>query len=106
MRLMTTRDVGAFIRDARRARGLTQAELADAAGVTRRWLSSIEGGGKPRAELGLILATLNALQVDLDASLDRLGEEQSQVPGLTEAPDDEGLDLDAMLEAYSAEDDR
>ncbi len=66
MQLRTTRDVGAFVRDARRRRDLTQEELARRAGVTRRWLSGLEAG-KPRTDLGLVLATFAALEIELDA---------------------------------------
>lgn len=45
---------------------MTQAQLADAAGVSRRWLSSLEAG-KSTAEIGLVLRTLDALGLSLDA---------------------------------------
>ena len=40
----SARDVGAYVRRIRRARGLTQAELADELGITRQYLSELENG--------------------------------------------------------------
>ncbi len=53
-------DVGAAIRAARRAQGLTQAQLAERAGVGRQWLVALEGG-HDRAELAKVMAVLEAL---------------------------------------------
>lgn len=53
-------DVGAAIRAARRAEGLTQAQLAQRAGVGRQWLVALEKG-HDRAELGKVVAVLAAL---------------------------------------------
>lgn len=44
---------------------MTQAELAERAGVSRRWLIALERGRGQRAELGKILDTLDALGLDL-----------------------------------------
>jgi HTH-type transcriptional regulator / antitoxin HipB len=40
----SARDLGAFVRRARRARGLTQAQLADELGISRQYLSELENG--------------------------------------------------------------
>ena len=45
-------EVGRAIRAIRNERDMTQAELADAAQVSRKWLSETENG-KASAELGL-----------------------------------------------------
>jgi HTH-type transcriptional regulator / antitoxin HipB len=66
----------------RQDRGQTQAELAAAAGVSRRWLSDLEAG-KTTAELSLILRTLDALGIGLD------------VQPVEPTPGD--IDLDALL---------
>lgn len=66
MLVRTASDVGALIRDVRRRRGLTQGQLAAQAGVTRRWLSALESG-KTGVELGLVLATFDALGINLRA---------------------------------------
>ncbi len=81
--MRTTRDVGAIIRVQRRERGWTQAELADAVGVTRAWVIAIERG-KVSANLGLVLRTFAVLGLAADV-----------VP----APDaNGGIDLDALLD--------
>lgn len=49
--------IGRAIRQARKAQGLTQQELADVAGVGVRFLSELERG-KPTAEIGLVLRVL------------------------------------------------
>lgn len=64
MHVRTPRDLGLVIADRRRQLGLDQAELARRAGVSRQWIIAIEKG-KPRAELGLVLRTLRALEVDI-----------------------------------------
>jgi HTH-type transcriptional regulator/antitoxin HipB len=88
MRIASARDLGLVVRQARQDRGQTQAELAAAAGVSRRWLSDLEAG-KATAEIGLILRTLDALGVGLDAV--------SVQPGPGE------LDLDALLDDSGSE---
>ena len=64
MRLRTVRDVGAMVRDRRRAADLSQADLADRAGVSKRWLAALEAG-KSGAEMGLVLRTFAALGIEL-----------------------------------------
>lgn len=64
MIVRTPTDVGALIRQRRRALQLDQRSLAERVGVSRQWLIDVERG-KPRAELGLILRTLDALGVRL-----------------------------------------
>ena len=76
-------EVGAALRAARERLGLAQAEVASAAGVSRKWLSEAEGG-KASVSLGLVLGVLDALgyeaefvpkpdEFDLEAHLDGLG---------------------------------
>ena len=67
--------LGAHIRAARIARGLSQRELADKAGISRPTLSLFENG-HPHGELGIALAVIRALglQVELtDAREPRSG---------------------------------
>ena len=68
IRLRAPSDVGALIRDRRRQLGLDQAALAERVGVSRQWLIAVEQG-KPRAALGLVLRTLDALGVRLTAKV-------------------------------------
>jgi HTH-type transcriptional regulator / antitoxin HipB len=65
VRTRTTREVGAAIREQRKAKNLTQAELAESVGVTRAWIIAIEQG-KASAELGLVLRTLANLGLVAD----------------------------------------
>ncbi len=62
MRIRTPADLGALIRDRRIKLGLDQGSLAERVGVSRQWIVEVEKG-KPRAEIGLLLRTLNALGI-------------------------------------------
>ena len=55
---------GAEIRRARRARGLTQAELAERSGVSRRWLGQLERG-HPGAQAAQTMRVMRALGLAL-----------------------------------------
>lgn len=66
MIIRTPRELGHLIRDRRRQAGLTQERLATRIGVSRKWIIDIESG-KRTAELTLVLRTLKALGIDLDA---------------------------------------
>ena len=70
MLLRTPIDIGFAIRDRRRRLGLDQAELAQRVGASRKWLVEVEKG-KPRAEIGLLLRTLDALGLRLSIDADR-----------------------------------
>ncbi len=67
MRLTTPREIGAYIRDRRRAERLSQQELADLSGVSTRWLVDVENG-KTGAQIGMVLRVLRTLGVVLDAT--------------------------------------
>ena len=66
MRVRTPSELGALIRDYRTRRNLDQKSLAATVGVSRQWIVEIEKG-KARAPLGLVLQTLGALGIVLDA---------------------------------------
>jgi HTH-type transcriptional regulator/antitoxin HipB len=90
MRLRTAKDIGALIRDQRKRQKLDQAQLAEKVGVNRRWVLEVERG-KPRAEIGLILKTFNALGLALTIE----GETAPRRGG----GDEIGcLDIDAIIE--------
>jgi len=84
MRVDSPRDLGLYLRDERRRAGLTQAQIAERAGVSRRWLLDFENG-KATAEFGLVIKVTRALglllevnpepprAVDLDELLNNLG---------------------------------
>ncbi len=72
---------------------MTQQQLARAALVGRQWVVEIEAG-KPRAELGMVLRTLAAL----DLSLTMHGE---GIPELRRSGDpSEAVDLQSVLDAH------
>lgn len=66
MKIRTPADLGAVIRDRRQQLKLDQAGFAEKIGVSRKWVIEIERG-HPRAELGLVLRALDALDLVLDA---------------------------------------
>ena len=68
MLVRTPADLGAVIRDRRKQLKLDQAAFAKQIGVSRYWVILIERG-HPRAELGLVLRALDALDIPLDASV-------------------------------------
>jgi HTH-type transcriptional regulator/antitoxin HipB len=67
MLIRTPADLGAVIRDRRKQLKLDQATFARRIGVSRQWVIQIEYG-RPRAELGLVLRALDALDIQLDAN--------------------------------------
>lgn len=75
MLITSPRDLGLYVRASRQRLGRTQAELAAAANVSRRWLSDLEAG-KPTAEIGLVFRTLSALGLVLDAQPDQPAPDQ------------------------------
>lgn len=66
MRIRTPADLGALIRDRRTKLHLDQKSLAAKVGVSRQWIVEAEKG-KPRAEIGLILRTIDSLGIQLAA---------------------------------------
>lgn len=67
MQIIDARDLGAAIRAAREARGLTQEQVAAAMGVSHQWISEVERG-KPNARLGAVLAIAQGLGLSLTLS--------------------------------------
>lgn len=57
--------LGAAIRTHRTSRGWTQAELAENAGVSRRFVSELEAGLRTGAELSRVFAVLRALRLSV-----------------------------------------
>lgn len=66
MLVRTPADLGAVMRERRKQLKLDQATLAKRIGVSRAWVIEVEHG-HPRAELALVLRTLDALGLRLDA---------------------------------------
>lgn len=66
MKLTRPADIGALIKDFRRARKLRQAVLAERLQVSPKWLSQFENG-KATAQIGLVIRVLNELGFELRA---------------------------------------
>lgn len=66
MRIRAVREIGLLVHTERKRQGLTLQALADRVGCTRQWISALERGGE-RLEIALVLRTLSALGVRLDA---------------------------------------
>jgi len=82
------RDLAALARGRRRELGLSQAELAARAHVSRQWVSAFESG-KATAEVGLVIRLLDALEL-------RMAVTEVGAPELTRGP--APVDLDALLD--------
>lgn len=67
MRIKTAETLGQLVQDQRKQRGWSQSQLAEKVGVSRLWVSQFENG-KETVELGLVLKTLRALDLQLDVS--------------------------------------
>ncbi len=90
MKITSTQDLAAAVRGQRQNLGLTQAQLAARAGVSRPWLSEVEAG-KPTAEFGKVIRLLDALGLQLELV--------ASGPGVDDAPTP-SIDLDAILDEY------
>lgn len=86
MLIRTPSDLGAAIREQRKKLGLDQATLAKRIGTSRRWVIGIEQG-RARAELGLVLRTLAALDLRVDVAPD------------TTSKGAPTIDIDAIIES-------
>tara|TARA_R110002096_G_scaffold433667_1_gene652973 strand:+ start:266 stop:541 length:276 start_codon:yes stop_codon:yes gene_type:complete len=64
MHIKHLEDLSTFARERRKELGWNQKDLAEKAGVNRWWIIDFERG-KPTVELRLVLATLNALNLEL-----------------------------------------
>jgi HTH-type transcriptional regulator/antitoxin HipB len=93
MRIRAPIDIGNIIRERRKKLGLDQAALAKQVGVSRQWIVEVEKG-KPRAEIGLVLRTLNALGIDLQVALQGSGEVVVVEPPFGPAH----VDIDAIID--------
>jgi HTH-type transcriptional regulator/antitoxin HipB len=86
MAIESIHDLASRVRGRRLELGLSQAQLADRAAVSREWVNSLERG-KARVELILVLRLVAALGLRLTLA------EPS-------ADEDSGVDLDALLEEH------
>ncbi len=86
--MRTAKEIGALIRERRRAARMTQSELGRKAGASQRWISEIENG-KSTAEIGMVLLTLAVLGIDLEARQTRSAAAGGEPP----------IDIDDILDA-------
>lgn len=62
---MTDETLGQLIRRVRKARGLTQTELADAAGISQRWVSDVERGESKMPRIPAMHRIAVSLEIDV-----------------------------------------
>ena len=74
-------NLGKKIRELRKARGWTQAQLANAANITPEYLSKIETGAKP-ASIITLRKIASALSMELLIDFSKRGEEKKTMEGL------------------------
>ena len=67
MLLTNVRDLGLLIREARRNRGLSQAQLAESARVSRQWLALVETG-RANPVMNKVLDILEVLNLALEVA--------------------------------------
>lgn len=97
MQIRTDTDLGLVIRARRQELGLDQASLAERAGVSRQWIVEVEGG-KPRAEVALVLRTLRALGLEVRTSTAGAPSAESDGPSRL-------IDIDAVIDGARRSDD-
>ena len=71
--IASAKDIASVIARSRMRAHLRQEDLARAVGVSRKWIIDIEGG-KERAELWMVLKTLQVLGLSLSISVNRSAE--------------------------------
>ena len=74
-------EIGYVIKDRRAELGMTQAQLAEAAGVSKRCLWSLELGQNPAVQLDKLTAVLGALGLELTVR-NPSGEPQAEQSGI------------------------
>ncbi len=81
-------EIGYAIKDRRAELGLTQAQVAEAAGVSKRCLWSLELGQNPGVQLDKLTAVLGALGLDLRIDKGDLPRFKAQKEELESEPTD------------------
>jgi HTH-type transcriptional regulator/antitoxin HipB len=96
MRVTTAQGIGLAIRQRRQELGLSQQTLADRVNVSRQWIVEVEQG-KPRAEIGLLLQTLDALALHVSIVSEKTPRETTGKRPLPEAQQRRNVDIDAII---------
>lgn len=100
MPVRSVEELGAAIRQRRRELDWDQQYLAERAHVSRQWIVEVETG-KPRAEIGLLLRTLQALDLKLEiAPEDALSEAALRIIEARRSYDDIDRDIDAIMRKH------
>jgi y4mF family transcriptional regulator len=99
-------DLAAAVRGRRHDLGLSQADLAERAGVSRVWIATVEAG-KRSVNFGLVLRLLGALDLKMDISSSRnlsdvfKGAKDAPTPrNLSDVSKGTPVNLDSILEGY------
>ena len=93
MKIRSINDVSAAVRGRRLDLGLSQSDLSERSGISRKWISVFESG-KPTAEFGLVMRVLETLGLHLEVT---------GPPAAMLTHQDRSVDLDAFLEEYQAQ---
>lgn len=96
MRVTTAQEIGLAIRRRRKELGLSQQALADRVAVGRQWIVEVEQG-KPRAEIGLLLRTLDALALHVSIASEKTPRKILGKQPPPEAQQRRDIDLDAII---------
>jgi HTH-type transcriptional regulator / antitoxin HipB len=99
MRVRSIADAAAAVRGRRLDRGLSQSELAQRSGISRKWISEFESG-KATAEFALVIRIMEALGLSLGLSEDPSASATMTATGTVHPPTSDLMDLDAFLEEY------
>jgi HTH-type transcriptional regulator / antitoxin HipB len=89
--IQSIHELAAAMRGRRTDLGMSQAELAKHAGVSRKWIYEFEAG-KPTAEFGLLLRVLDALGLGIELT------PRNRMADAAETT----VDLDAVIDEYRA----
>ena len=93
MEIRRLAELGAVIMAVRRARGLSQDDLAERLGVSRVWIGQVERG-KTSPRLDLILRALNELEITLSVST----EGDSRPPQRPSSAPPDLIDIDSIAD--------
>jgi HTH-type transcriptional regulator/antitoxin HipB len=97
VQITSPNDIGRAICEQRLLLELDQQELAKRVGVSRQWIVEIEHG-KPRAEIGLLLRTIDALNLRIEIGPNRRSGRPSDSRRLSGRKDAREIDIDALIE--------
>ncbi len=84
MQIRTREELGQLIRELRRGLGLTQAQLAEIVGVSRRWVVQVEQA-KTNADIRTVLRALRALGAELHVRPRRESEAAQELGRIVDA---------------------